>query len=77
MNNTENLNPEAKQQLEEIEYYWSRLSWIEKKKMIIKLKVVVYFINHIMEMELLRARIIRKTNHFVLYYIFPAHWLKQ
>lgn len=76
MNNPK-IDPAENAQLIELEVHWSQLNWIQRKTLNLQVHLTVMVIRHITETTFLRDRIRQKIDRFVLYYIFPAHWLKD
>ena len=70
-------DPSDENLLLDLEINWYRLTWAQKKITRFNVWLTIAIIQHITDMELLRWRIDHKINRFVLYYIFPAHWLKR
>lgn len=70
-----NIEPPKESELISLECAWNHLSWTQKKILRLKASIAKHVICHIVEMELLKARIDRKISRTVLYFIFPAHWL--
>lgn len=70
-------DPSASGRINLLETQWEQLTWVQKKTICLKIMLVVLLTRHLKSMNNLHERVNEKIDRMVLYYIFPAHWLKD